>query len=248
MTSEEAKAVLLLYRTSADGRDPEMAAALEHAQHDPELQRWFDEHRALQERLRQKFAELPVPPELKDAILAGRKIVRPALWWQQPAWLATAALIAVLIGIGALWLRPAENERFSFYRARMVRTILHEYHMDVHTNDLRSLRQYLALKGAPADFQVPKRLEQLKLTGGGHIGWGKRPASMVCFDRGDNQMLVLFVINSGALKGEPHRPNPAKIDTLQTLSWTQGPHTYVLGGPDEPEFARKYGPPLTEGN
>jgi hypothetical protein len=248
VTSEEAKSVLLLYRGSAGNRDPEMAAALELARHDPELQRWFDEHRAVQERLRQKFAELPVPAQLKEAILAGRKIVRPALWWQQPAWLAAAALIAILIGIGSFWLRPAQTERFSLYRARMVRTILHEYHMDVRTNDLRSLRQYLALKGAPADFDVPKALEPLKLTGGGQVAWGKQPASMVCFDRGDKQLLVLFVINSGALKGEPRQPIMARIDTVQTVSWTRGAHTYVLGGPDDPEFAQKYGPRATERN
>jgi hypothetical protein len=246
VTREEAKSVLLLYRTSADSRDPDIAAALEQARQDPELQRWFDEHRALQERLRQKFAELPVPEDLKDTILAGRKIVRPALWWQQPAWLTAAALIAILIGIGAFWLRPGQTERFTLYRARMVRTILHEYHMDVQTNDLRKLRQYLELKGAPADFDVPKALEQLKLTGGGHIAWGKKPASMVCFDRGDKQMLVLFVINSGAIKGEPQRPKTARIDTVQTLSWTHGAHTYVLGGPDDPEFAQKYGPSPNE--
>jgi hypothetical protein len=120
--------------------------------------------------------------------------------------------------------------------------------MDVHTNDLQRLRQYLAIKGAPADFEVPKGLEQLKLTGGGHIPWGKQPASMVCFDRGDKQMLVLFVIDSRVLKGEPHQPKTAKIDTVQTVSWTHGPHTYVLGGPDDPDFAQKYGPAANERN
>jgi len=246
VTRDEAKSILLLYRTSADSRDPEIAAALEQARQDPELQRWFDDHRAVQERLREKFTQLPVPGELKDAILAGRKIVRPALWWQQPAWLAAAAVIAILIGIGAFWLRPAQTERFSLFRARMVRSILHEYHMDVHTNDLQRLRQYLAVKGAPADFEVPRGLQQLKLTGGGQIAWGKQAASMVCFDRGDKQMLVLFVIDSRALKGEPREPKTARIDTLQTVSWTRGPHTYVLGGPDDREFAQKYGPSANE--
>jgi hypothetical protein len=248
VTREEAKSILLLYRTSADGHDPEIAAALEQARQDPELQRWFEEHKDLQARLRQKFAELPVPGDLKEAILAGRKIVRPALWWQQPAWLAAAALIALLIGIGAFWLRPAPTERFGLYRARMMRSVLHEYTMDMQTNDLRSLQRYLDAQGAPADFEVPKPLEQLKLTGGGRILWGKEPASMVCFDRGDKQMLFLFVINSGALKGEPQRPKLAKIGTLQTLSWTRGAHIYVLGGPDDPDFAQKYGPVAMEGN
>jgi hypothetical protein len=246
VTSEEAKSILLLYRGSADEQDPEMAAALEQVRQDPELHRWFEEHRAFQGRLRQKFAELPVPGDLKEAILAGRKIVRPVLWWHQPAWLAAAALVAILIGIGAFWLRPAPTERFSLYRARMIRSVLHEYHMDVRTNDLRSLRQYLGQKGAPADFEVPKPVEQLNLTGGGHIRWGKEPASMVCFERADKQMLVLFIIKRDALKGEPQAPAPAKIDSMQTISWTRGAHTYVLGGPDDPEFAQKYGPVATE--
>ena len=243
MTSEEAKRILLLYRPqTSDAADAEMHAALEQARRDPALQEWFERYCEGQASLRQKFAELPVPEDLKDAILAGRKIVRPAFWWQKPAWLAAAAAVAILFGVSALWPRSNSTDRFNLYRARMVRMALHEYRMDIVTNDLRQVQRYLDAKGGPADFAIPNRLEHLNVTGGGHIRWGKTPASMVCFDRGGGQMLFLFVINSAAVKGEPQRPTPLKIGALQTLSWTQGRNTYVLAGPDDPDFMQKYGP------
>lgn len=237
MTNDEAKRILLLYRPdTADGRDPQIAAALEQVGRDPELQRWFDEYRTLQTRLRDKFADLPVREDLKEAVLAGRKILRPALWWQQPAWLAAAAAVAILIAITAVLLRPKPFERFDIYRSRMVRVASHEYRMDIVTNDLRQVRHYLAAKGAPADFPIPKPLERLSIAGGGHIPWGRGPASMVCFDRGDKQMLFLFVIKAHAVRGEPQAPQPAKIGALQTVSWTRGANNYVLAGPDDAEF------------
>jgi hypothetical protein len=86
VTSEEAKQILLLFRPhAADAQDAEVAAALEQTRRDPDLQRWFEAHCEAQKNLHEGFTALPVPGDLKDAILAGRKIVRPVLWWQQPA-------------------------------------------------------------------------------------------------------------------------------------------------------------------
>jgi len=241
MTSEEAKQILLLYRPNS-APDPEFAAALEQMRQDPALQQWFDGHCEAQAKLREKFAALPVPGNLKDAILAGRKIVRPGFWWQKPAWLAAAAMIAFLLAAGALWLRPGALERFNIYRARMVRAALHQYAMEIVTNDLRQVRQFVAKKGGPADYVIPQSLESMRVTGGGHIPWGNTAASMLCFDRGDKQMLFLFVIDRSAIKGEPGRhPKLTKISSLQTASWTEGSNTYILAGPDEPDFLRKYG-------
>lgn len=243
MTTEETKRILLLYRPqTSDAEDAEMNAALEQARREPTLQEWFERHCEGQAILRRKFAELPVPEGLKDAILAGRKIVTPAFGWRKSAWLAAAAALALLAAVSALWLRSDPAREFSLYRARMVRVALHEYSMDIVTNDLRQVRRYLAAKGGPADFAIPERVARLSLTGGGHIRWGKEPAAMVCFDRGDGQMLFLFVINAAAVKGEPQEPTSVKIGALQTVSWTREAKTYVLAGPDDPDFVQKYAP------
>jgi len=243
VTSEEAKQILLLYRPDgADANDPEFAAALEQMRQDAALQQWFDLHCEAQAKLREKFAALPVPENLKDAILAGRKIVRPAFWWQKPAWLAAAAMIAFLIAVGALWLRPGPLERFSIYRVRMAKTALHGYGMEIVTNDLVQLQQVLKKKGGPADYVIPQPLTNMRVTGGNHIPWGNTAASMLCFDRGDKRMVFLFVIDRSAIKGEPGaHPQLTKISSLQTASWTEGSNTYILAGPDDPDFLRKYG-------
>jgi hypothetical protein len=62
-SSQQVKEILILYRPGiADRDDPEVAKALAAATNDPELSRWFAEHCALYESLRDKFRQIPVPP------------------------------------------------------------------------------------------------------------------------------------------------------------------------------------------
>ncbi len=244
MTRDEAKRILLLYRSRRDLEDVEIRAAVDEAQRDPELQRWFDQHCAVQRRIRDQFAKMPVPPELKGAILAERKIVRP-VFWRHPSLLAAAASIAVLIGIAAVWSRPGPFQRFDLYRSRMVSTVWREYRMDISTNDVSAVRAYLAQRGAPTNYVVPPKLEQLSVTGGGALKWGSQPVAMVCFDRGDQQMLFLFVVAREAIRGEPGgKPELYMYMTsrLQTASWSDRTNVYVLAGPPDTDFVAKYGP------
>lgn len=238
MTRDEAKQILLLYRSRRDLDDPEIKAAFELAQRDPELRRWLEQHGAAQRRIKEQLGRLPVPPDLKEAILAGRKIVRP-VFWRQPASLAAAAVIAALLGIAAVWLRPDPFQRFDLYRARMVSTIGREYRMDIMTNNLGAIRNYLALHRAPTNYVVPETLQQLSATGGARLKWGNQPVSMLCFDRGDQRMLFLFVVPKKSIQGEPGRaPELSKISDLQTASWSDAQNTYLLAGPDDPAFSK----------
>jgi hypothetical protein len=242
MTQSEAKQILLLYRPgTADALDPQVAEALELARHDPELGQWFEQDCDFQKGMRAKFRQIKVPAHLKDRILASQKIIRPPVWWQSPVWLAAAASVMLLIGLAGVWLRPRASDRFTNFQARMVSTALREYRMDVITNDMHQVRQYLADKGGPSDYDVTKSLSQLQLTGGGLLRWRSHPVSMVCFDRGDKQMLFLFVMKRSAVKDPPSEtPQVAKINELLTASWSRGDKTYVLAGPEEPDFIRKY--------
>jgi hypothetical protein len=242
VTREQAKQILLLYRSRRDLEDPEIKAAFEQAQRDPALQQWFERHCAAQRRIKDQFWALPVPPNLRHAIVAGRKITRPA-FWHRPAWLAAAAMIAVLAGVAVLWLRPSSFERFDLYRSRIVSTVWREYRMDIVTNDLAAVNGYLARSGAPTNYVVPEKLRQLAVAGGGKLKWGDEPVSMVCFDAGAEQMLFLFVVNRGALRGEPEKaPELQRVSRFQTASWSDAANIYVLAGPDDADFVQKYGP------
>jgi hypothetical protein len=64
---------------------------------------------------------------------------------------------------------------------------------------------------------------------------------MICFHRGDQQMLFLFVMNRNAVKNPPpDSPTFVKVSKLSTVSWSDGDKTYFLAGPEEPNFLQKY--------
>ncbi len=237
--------VLLLYRPGTDdAEEPEIQQALELARQDPELAEWLKQHQAFQVSVRSKLRQLEVPPGLKTALLSHSKIVRPQVFWQRPVWIAAAALFVLLLGLAGLLIRPAVPDRFADYRETMVSAAVRVYGMDLETNDQSQLRQFLTKKGAPADYQLTRGLEQLQLKGGGLLRWRGNPVSMVCFDCGDNRMLFLFVLKRAALKNPPpdtsFGPELAQVDGLMTGSWTRGDNTYLLAGAEEPGFAGKY--------
>jgi hypothetical protein len=246
MNSSQAKEVLLLYRPgTADAADPQIAEALELAQSDPELGSWLEQHRAFQKAMRAKFQQIEVPAHLKASLLirgtAQPKTMPQPAWWRRSVWLTATAAVLVLLGLVGVRLRSRVPDRFTNYQTRMVSDAQREYVMDLVTNDMRQIRQFMAQHDAPADYDVPRGLERLQLTGGGRLTWRSNPVAMVCFDRGDRQMLFLFVMKRSAVKDPPPTtPRIAGVSQMLTVSWTKGDNTYVLAGPEEPDFVKKY--------
>ena len=98
MISSEAREILLLYRPgTAEAADPQMAEALELARQDPELGRWFEQHRAFQKAMRAKFQQIEVPAHLKASLLirgaVAPKNLPPQSWRRSPIWLTAAAAL-----------------------------------------------------------------------------------------------------------------------------------------------------------
>ena len=242
MTTNEAKRVLLLYRPgSGDERDPETAAALDLARQDAELRAWFARHCAFQEAMRAKLRAVAPPADLLARLQAAPKVIEVSHWRRPRTWLAMAAGFALLLGLGVALLRPGTPDRFADFRSRMVRAALREYRMDIVTNEMPQVRAFLASRGAPADYEVTPGLAKLQLTGGGVLQWRGHPVSMVCFDRGDREMLYLFVMDEHAAKDAPPlSPEVAQVNKLATLSWTRNGKSYVLAGPADGDFRQKY--------
>jgi hypothetical protein len=242
VTRQEAKEVLLLYRPgSADAEEPEIGQAMDVARRDPELGAWFKQHCAFQTAMRDRFRQIEVPAHFKVGILATQKPNRPQYWWQRPVWMAAAAAAILFFGLVGFGIWPPVSQRFSNFQQRMVSAALREYRMDLVTSDPAKLRAFISDRGAPADYELPKKLEKLQLTGGGRLRWRNNPVTMVCLDRGNKQMLYLFVLKRAALKDPPATtPELAKVSGLQTVSWTKGDNAYLLAGPDEPGFLDEY--------
>jgi len=242
MTTRAAKEILVGYRPGVpDEVDPPMAEALALAQQQPELAAWFVQHCAFQQAMRAKLRSAPVPAELRARLLAGRKVIRPGFWQRPSVWLAAAAALVLLLGLGAMLFRAPVPDRFADFRSRMVRVALREYRMDIVTNDMAQVRAFLASRGGPADYELKPGLAKLQLSGGGLLRWRGHPVSMVCFDRGDQEMLYLFVLGRGAAKdAPPSTPRVEQVNKLVTVSWSQGDKVYVLAGPEGGDFVRKY--------
>jgi hypothetical protein len=244
VTRYQAKEVLLLYRPgSRDAEDPEIAEAIALSREDQELGAWFEQHCAFQQAMRTNLRQIEVPEHLKGAILAQPKILQPAVasWWRSPAVYAAAAAILLLGIVAGIWPRPSLPAQLAGFQDRIVGTALRDYPMDLRTKDMGQLREFLARKGAPSDYEVTQGLGKLQLTGGGLLRWQDHPVAMVCFNRGDDQMLFLFVVKRSALKDPPpEHPLAGNSHDYATASWSHGDKIYVLAGPPESDFLKKY--------
>jgi hypothetical protein len=241
MTNDQAKEILVLYRPgTSDLQDPEVAEAIALSRRDPELAVWLEEQTALYRAIQSKFKQIEVPIRVRQKILAEKPLI--IRQWRGPTVLAAVAAIILLLGLSLRWLASPETSSFSTYRQRMVRTAMQRYVMELRTNDLEQIREFLARNNGIADYVLPKALEQMPGDGCAAVRWHNRKVSLICFDLGNQEDLYLFVINRADLSDPPFSDSPqlAKIGRLVTASWSTGEKTYLLAGPGDETFIRKF--------
>ena len=245
MDSRQAKEILMRSRPeTTDAADAEFVEALEQARRDPELGRWFAQHRVFQNTIRDRLRQLPVPPGLKERILAGSSPVEITVWWRRPAFAALAATAAIVSLAAVVFFRPqpTEDRSFAAFRNRMVRSAQRSYAMDMATTNLSEIRAFLAAHKGHADYVLPARLERLPGDGCAVLRWHDRKISMVCFDLGGHDDLYLFVTDRSDFPGAPSTREPqfTRIEKLTAASWSAGGKAYVLAGPGDEQFLRGY--------
>jgi hypothetical protein len=239
----EVQRILLAYRPGIDNaQEPAVARALAAARQDPALLRWVEEQGVVHTAIRSQFRQLPVPHDLRDRILAEIRFSRerPVLRFPGGGWIAAAAMV-LLLGVMTLWDPAPPQPQWADFRGRMVQTVLREYRMDVHTNDMREIRAYLQQQNAPADYRLPASLEAVPLAGGGRLTWQNQPVAMVCFERGQGEWLYLFVIEGTTLPDPPRiEPEFAQVNRLMTASWSADDKSYLLAGEVAEAFLRRF--------
>jgi hypothetical protein len=229
VNASEVKRILINWRPGHGENDPLVDEALQEARRDPALRRWLERQTTFHREMRDAFLQIPVSPELKDQILARARTVRVTHWWQQPPWISAAAVIALLLGLAAFWLRPPPGPSFDTFRSRMVRTVLRQYSMDVETSDMTQIRRFHATNNAPSDYVLPQGLERLPALGAGLLSWQDRQVAMVCLGSTNNRTLFLFVVDRASVaKPPPATPEFVPVSKLMTASWTDGNKSYVL--------------------
>ena len=203
MNSQQAKEILLLYRSGIpESDDADLAAALDLAKRDPELQCWLEQHLAVQQALRLKFRQIAVPEGLKEQILSERKAYVSAPVRKKAALVVLSVVAAlVLIGIGLSLFRPGEDKSFTNFHSRMLRIASRQYpKMDLETSEHSQIRSYLSHHQAQGNYNLPSALQQAVPTGCAILHWQGKPVSMVCFKSGANQYIGDKQLVEGSLK------------------------------------------------
>jgi len=245
VNSEQAKAILQHYRPTVDAADPHFREALEQVQRDPKLAQWFTEHCTSYEAMRRTLRQMPVPADLREAILTAPARRHPVVWWPPPAAvvLAVAAAMVIMVsGYGVYKHRLAVTQRrdFTAYLHTMTRVAAGSYTLAVATADPDVLRHYLATVHAPTDYALPPGLHAFRLEGGLVLEWFGHKVAMLCFTQEDaapqgkeeneDHDVWFFVVSRAALPDAPasEAPHFALVRGLITASWTHGNKIYVL--------------------
>ena len=248
MTNQEAKGILSLYRPeTADTTDASFAEALALVREDSELRAWFEAHCAVQAALRRHFKNIVVPEGLREQIISERRA-----WPRYVALVAVAALIAVVISVAVVWFRPVSSApeivNFESYSNQMISTLLRQYVMTLETNNSAQIRAYLAQHQSPADYELPKALEKVALTGCGVLGWQQKRVSMVCFHSGkplrpgEKTDIFLLVAEREVVPDAPAGADPqvTKVNSLITATWTHAGKVYLLATEGDASLIRSY--------
>jgi len=242
MNSQEAKRLLEVYRPNdADAADPRFAEALEQLKHDPALARWFDEQRNFDAAIAGSLRVLSAPADLKEAILASRKIVRLPFCQDWRARAAVAASVVALVVAGGL-LSGGRAIRFPEFRQKLVEQAWSgEAHLEFESSDIGQIQQWLSRHGARADFVLPAGLRDTHLHGCRIIEEGGIRVPMICMADGPKHM-HLFIVEGVRLTALPPQDAPdfEKCGAWKTASWQQGNKTCVLTGMKYQTFVSKF--------
>jgi anti-sigma factor RsiW len=232
MEKDRVQSILSVYRPGdQDEADPFFAEAKAELARDPELARWFEEEQAFDRAISEKLADLVAPFGLKTRILASARPVATRQWsWTARLSLAAAALILLAQIIG-LWHTQSQKTRtLAHYQQEMVSFIKLDPPLEVESHDLAKMQTWLGRENAPSQMNLPPRLAALQPVGCRVLWFRDHKVTLLCFQRGGDNLEHLFVIDRAALP--KLKPGAKPVFTGEgdwmTASWVQEDHAYML--------------------
>lgn len=239
MDNEQAKLILSTYRPSGeDASDPFFTEALGQVRQDPALGQWFAEQRRFDQSMQSALQADAPPSDLRESLLLNRKIVRMAgsaprnrRWAKPTTWMALAASVILLLGIGLL-LRPTSVGPMS--GEQFVQSVLDlntggHISLGKMSSDPEELRTWLAQRRSPAEFDLPSSLEKLGAMGCQTFTINGHKVSLLCFLLDKDRIVHFFVIDSDNLEGAPgDQPQFRQLNNVALATWSEGGRTYVL--------------------
>lgn len=244
MTREEAKLILAAYRHGTDDEnDPFFAEALVLARTDAELNAWLAESMNFDRELRSELAYVPAPADLRNSILASRKIIQPRPWWNprlSPRQLAAAAAIVIAAAIAGVWANQRPVTFAEFSRDIADQSWGPSPHVAAQAADMRDVHEYLAANGVGTNFTVPPTLANSQVRGSTITHWRGQKIPVLCFNS-EGKHVHLTIVDRGLFPDAPARsPETDQWLALRTASWSKDNHSYILSGLSTPAFVKKF--------
>jgi hypothetical protein len=244
MDNGQAKFILQAYRAGGeDADDPFFSEALERARLDPELARWFAEQRAFDEGMRMALQTRVAPVGLRDSILLAGKIstfpqvqASRSVFWKYPGVMALAASLVVLLAI-AILIGPSVERHVGHPMTvaaftQQVLDLKDSISLGKVSNNPAEIRAWLAERGAPSDFELPRGLRDARGLGCQSYSIGGAKVSLICFMLDEDQFAHLFVVDNDALKDAASGASPVvrTQGDIAVATWTSGGRSYLLTG------------------
>jgi len=232
MEKDRAQSILSVYRPGdQDETDPFFAEAKAELARNPELASWFAQEQAFDRAISEKLADLVAPFGLKTRILANATPVATRQWSWTARFALAAAVLFLLAQIIGLWRTQSQKTRtLAHYQQEMVSFIKLDPPLEVESHDLAKMQTWLGQENAPSQMNLPPRLAALQPVGCRVLSFRDHKVTLLCFQRGGDNLAHLFVIDRAALpKLKPGaKPVFAGEGEWMTASWAKEDHAYML--------------------
>ena len=143
-----------------------------------------------------------------------------------------AASLALLGFLAALWFNrtpTATPGSFAAYRTDMAQFLREFPKLDIATDRLPEVRQWLSQQHSLTTAKLPKTLEQFPSIGCRTVEWQGKKLALVCF-MVEGEVVHLFVMPRSAFPDAPVAATPtlAKVGAQNTASWSSAENLYLL--------------------
>jgi hypothetical protein len=247
MTREEAKRILAAYRPDDQDRlDSHFVEALQEAERDAELARWFAEEREFDRAVAGHVSGVPVPFGLKTRILANMipRTHTKSRWITALA--TTAAAAATLFFLAQFisgWRASGQTSApLHDYEQEMMSFINLPPPLEMESLQMAPIKQWIVERKAPL-ADIPPGIAAVETMGCRILYFRGYPVTLICFCHGQT-VAHLLMVDRAALSGL--KPMNPPVVTSQrdwtTATWADQHYAYMIAVHDKPAAARQYLP------
>lgn len=241
MNNEDAKFILGAYRPDGrDAADPIFRDALNQAEADPSLRRWFERARGVDRSVSAKLASIAPPAGLREAILTGARASRHRTrpWNEHPLLMAAAVLL--LLGVLTWSVRDTTQPDSNDLAELAVHDLANAHGRHTgHPAGLAAVQAQLATSPLPLTAGTIIDVEQLRRARCRTVALGGREVFELCFQR-DGRWFHLYAAPRSEFAPEAIAAATRTLTQgrFAAATWADQENVYALVTSGPPEALR----------